>query len=484
MPVSHEPEKIVYNFTCLERDYSMNPFLPLNTRVLRVLAVIVPVLFWAGILGLRTILFQEHRDLGGDLFALLAIGIGASIFSFWIFRIVDLQAVETRKRAQQLRALHDAAIVLTTELDLNVVLQKVVDLARALGGAKYGALGVLGPDGNFIEQFFTSGITPEQRAQLGAPPRGHGLLGVLIHEGESIRIPEIEADPRSVGFPPNHPSMHALLGVPIRFKGRVIGDLYVTDKLGEDGVPTVFSPQDQEVLELFATQAAIAIENAQLYRQKQQLAVLQERERFGMDLHDGIIQSIYAIGLSLEDVEHQIPDEPPGAITRVHQAILGLNDVIRDIRNYILDLRPQRFQGRDLKRGLEELTRDLRANTFLNVELTADALEPNLLTPEQTVEILHVAQEALSNVRKHARASAVQVDLIRDADAVILTIEDNGVGMQSERRDGLGGNGLPNMRERARAAGGELAFEPGETAGTRVVLRVPVKRIGSITRIV
>lgn len=455
----------------------MNPFLPLSTRALRALAVIVPVGFWAGILVFRSIVFQESRTLPGDLFALLAIGVGASVFSFWIFRIVDLHEIEIQRRSQQLASLHNAAVTLTTELDLQIVLQKVVDLARALVGARYGALGVLNPDGVFIDQFITSGISPQERANMGAPPRGHGLLGLLIHQGEPIRIPEINDDERSVGFPPNHPPMHSLLGVPIRSKGRVIGDLYMTDKLNADGTTTVFSLQEQQVLEMFATQAAIAIENAQLYRQKQQLAVLQERERFGMDLHDGIIQSIYAIGLMLEDSETRIPTEPEDAAEHVHQAILGLNDVIRDIRNYILDLRPQRFQGRDLKRGLEELTRDFRANTFLKVDLTTDAIEAELLSPEQTVEILHVAQEALSNVRKHARASAVELDLVRDADAVVLVIQDNGIGMQDRRRDGLGGNGLPNMRERARAAGGEIQIEPGETKGTRIILRIPLERM-------
>ncbi len=457
----------------------MNHFRSLDTRVLRVLAVVLPVVFWMGVLVMRSMLFDEQRSLAGDVFALCAIGLGASVFSFWIFGIVDRQEQETRARAQQLASLHDAAVALTTELDLNVVLQKVVDLARALVNARYGALGVLGHDGQFIEQFITAGLSAEEREAMGVPPRGHGLLGVLIHHGTPLRIPNIAADERSVGFPPNHPPMQSLLGVPIRFKGRVIGQLYMADKLMPDDTVAIFSAQDQELLEMFATQAAIAIENAQLYRQKQQLVVLQERERFGMDLHDGIIQSIYAIGLTLEDVETRIPQEPQAAAEVVHHAILNLNDVIRDIRNYILDLRPQRFQGRDLKRGLEELTRDLRANTFLTVNLTADNLEPNLLTPEQTVEILHVTQEALSNVRKHARASQVELDLIRDADAVVLMIEDNGVGIQQGRRDGLGGNGLPNMRERARAAGGELAFEPGENGGTRIVLRIPTPLLGS-----
>lgn len=456
------------------QNYNMTSRFNLSTRALRWLAIIIPLVFWAGVLALRAILFPETRNLLATIYELVAIGIGATLFSFAIFQVVQEREEEIQRRSLQLAALHDAAIALTTELELQTVLQKVVDLAHDLVGARYGALGVLQPDGRYIEQFITAGITPEERAEMGALPRGHGLLGVLIREGTPLRIPNIDKDNRSVGFPPNHPPMHSLLGVPIRFKGRVIGDLYMTDKIGADGLQTVFTAQDQEVLEMFATQAAIAIENAQLYRQKQQLAILEERDRFGMDLHDGIIQSIYAIGLQLEDAESRIHAEPNQAASRTHQAILGLNDVIRDIRNYILDLRPQRFQGRDLKRGLEELTRDLRANTFLNVSLTADTLESNLLSPEQTVEILHVVQEAVSNVRKHARASQVELDLVRDADAIILTIEDNGVGIENVRPNPNGGNGLPNMRERARAAHGELMIVRGAERGTRVELRIPL----------
>ncbi len=452
----------------------MKLHLPLNNRALRLLAILLPVAFWSIVLLIRARVFQETTNLAGDVFSLAAIGIGATLLSLWIFGIVDEREAEIQRRSAQLAAMHDAAIALTTETDLSAVLQKVVDLSRGLVGAHYAALGVLDPDGQYIEQFITMGIEPEQRAKMGPLPRGHGLLGLLIREGKPLRVPEIARHPLSVGFPLFPPPMRSLLGVPIRSKGRVVGDLYMTDKRTPKGIVVSFTARDEEVLEMFATQAAIAIENAQLYRQQQQLAILQERERFGMDLHDGIIQSIYATGLILEDAETRVNNEPQAAAVRLHQAALGLNDVIRDIRNYILDLRPQRFQGRDLRAGLEELVRDFRANTFLNVILTADQIEPNLLSPEQTVEILHVAQEALTNVRKHARAAAVELDLVRDADAIVLTIEDNGIGLANAQRNSSSGNGLPNMSERAHAAGGALSIETIEPTGTRVSLRIPI----------
>jgi two-component system, NarL family, sensor histidine kinase DevS len=451
----------------------------MSTRNLRWVAIVGPVAFWAALLLLRAYLFQEVHTLEADIFSLFLIALGASLFSVWIFAVVDNREAEIRRRTEQLSALHAAALSLTTELDLFVVLQKVVDLSRTLVNAKYGALGVLDEKGSQIQQFITSGITAEERARLGAPPQGRGLLGLLISEGVPIRVGEIKGHPRSVGFPPNHPPMHSLVGVPIKSKGRVIGDLYLTDKLADaDGVETElteFSSDDQDLLEKFATQAAIAIENAQLYRQTQQLAVLQERERFGMDLHDGVIQSIYAIGLMLEDGQLRLPTEPEEANTRITQAIHGLNDVIRDIRNYILDLRPQRFQGRDLARGLDELARDLRANTFLNVRLNTEEIEPGALSEEQTVEILHILQETLTNVRKHARASSVDITMSRRDDHVHLTIEDDGVGLDSVRIHNSTGHGLHNMRERAHALGAEIQVEPGSRGGTRMTLSVPLE---------
>jgi two-component system, NarL family, sensor histidine kinase DevS len=449
----------------------------MSTRALRLIAIILPTAFWLLVLLLRTVLFAEQRTAQGDIFAIAAIALGAIVFANWIFRVIENRESEIKRRSEQLSSLHSAALTLTTELDLGTVLQKVIDLARPLVHAQYGALGVLDEKGEYITQFLTSGITLEQRAMMGVPPRGHGLLGALILEAKPIRLPEIAQDIRSVGFPSNHPEMHSFLGVPIRSKGKVIGNLYMTNKMKGAGIEAglvFFTELDQQVLEMFATQAAIAIENAQLYRQTQQLAVLKERERFGMDLHDGIIQSVYAVGLMLEDSLHRIGDEPSEAKNRIERAIHELNDVIRDIRNYILDLRPLRFQGRDLRRGLEELTRGLRANTLLNVSLHMDSMDVSQLSAEQTVEILHIVQETLTNVRKHARANNVDISLGREGADLWLRIKDDGIGFGDARAVESTGHGLKNMRERAMALHGEIHFERNGQRGTVVLLRLPL----------
>jgi len=175
-------------------------------------------------------------------------------------------------------------MVLASELSLEAVLQRIVELAVDLTGARYGALGVLTLDGRSIQDFITVGITPEERAALGDPPTGHGLLGALTREARPLRIPDIGADPRSVGFPPNHPPMTSLLGVRIIGRGTVFGNIYLTDKQGSE----MFDEEDERILVVLATQAAIAVENARLYdeterkgRELQRLQVIEERERIG-----------------------------------------------------------------------------------------------------------------------------------------------------------------------------------------------------------
>ena len=454
----------------------------MTTMTLRVLSIVLPILFWAAVLGIRTLVTGEARSLEGDSFALVTIGLGAAVFSSWVFGIVDRQASELKRRADQLDALREASLALTTELDMGLVLQRVVDRSRALVHTQYAALGVLDEQGKYIEQFITSGLDPAVRAQMGELPRGHGLLGALITDGTPIVIPQIGADPRSVGFPPNHPPMHSLLGVPIRSKGKVIGDLYWTDKLvqGKAGGPayTVFDQNDLRIAEMFATQAAIAIENAQLYRKTQQLAVLQERQRFGMDLHDGIIQSIYAIGLGLEEADLIVDPAASEAHMLIRQGLRGLNDVIRDIRNYILDLRPQRFQGRDLRSGLEELARELRANSLLSIEVDAEDWSGRGLPAEQTVELLHIAQEAMTNATKHARATRLIVSLGQEDGYLLLSIADNGRGLVLSQAKDKGGNGLRNMQERAAALGGDMQVESAPGRGARLEIRVPLQANG------
>ena len=183
---------------------------------------------------------------------------------------------ELEERNRQLEALNQAAIAIAGELSLDKVLQKIVDSARELVGAKYGAMGVSNADGQ-MEVFVYGGMTVEEAVKIAHLPRGLGLLGAIVREKRPIRVPSLEDDPRSVGFPQNHPTMVSFLGVPVLGGRQVLGNLYLTDKRGAPE----FTAADQEIVEMFAVHAAVAIQNARLYEQVSRLAVVEERARIG-----------------------------------------------------------------------------------------------------------------------------------------------------------------------------------------------------------
>jgi signal transduction histidine kinase len=268
--------------------------------------------------------------------------------------------------------------------------------------------------------------------------------------------------------------MTSFLGVPIISKGTLLGTLYLTDKIGAEE----FSEDDEQLIVMLAAHAAIAIENARLYQQVQRLAVLEERERIGMDLHDGIIQSIYAVGLMLEYSHLLLDEDPTAAKTKLTQAITSLNEVIRDIRNYILDLRPQRFQGRDLPGGLFEMIRAFRANTLIQADLRVETEGDLGLTQSQASGLFHVAQEALANVAKHSRARLVSVVLTRNGSQVTMTVQDDGRGFDRANVRAYEGHGLRNMEARARLLGGWLLVQSDIGKGTTVTVTVPIDVIG------
>jgi signal transduction histidine kinase len=366
-------------------------------------------------------------------------------------------------------AAFDASIrAMAGVLAVDRVLQVIVDRVRELVGAGYAALGIVDGEG-VIEQFITSGMSRLDRSLIGAPPRGHGILGLIIRENRSYRIADLTQDPRRHGFPPHHPEMHAFLGVPVTIRGRTIGNLYLTEKAGG------FSEADQQLVELFAGHAAIAMENARLHDQVQRLAIVEERERIGRDLHDGVIQSIYAVGLSLEDVPDLMVEEPAEASRRVERAIESLDQTIRDIRNFIFGLRPQLLDGVELVEGLAALADEFRVNTMVDVELRAgQEVDAVPLGPQRTLEVLSVVREALSNIARHAKATRAEVLVATTGgEGLTVTVSDNGMGFDPDAPRGLGHLGLANMDARMTGIGGRLAIESSRDRGTRIIVDVP-----------
>lgn len=370
--------------------------------------------------------------------------------------------------AAALNAVDEAARAIAGLLDVDEALQLIVERVRTLVGAHYAALGIVGTEDR-IERFITSGMPPHERKAIGPLPRGRGLLGLIIREQRSYRIPNIAAHPDSSGFPPNHPPMTSFLGVPVMSRGRSIGNFYLTDKAG----PAEFTPEDQRLVEVFALHAAIAIENARLHQQVADFAIVAERDRIGRDLHDGIIQSLYAVSLSLEDVPEIMASSPSEAEGRIDTAIDSLQSSIRELRNFIYGLRPETFDGADVPAGIVALTEQFRYNTLVDVDLDVDPDAARSLSPEHGAEVLQIVREALSNAARHSRARHLVVSLRAKGDGTELIVADDGVGFDASAAIPAGHQGLGNMQGRAEAIGATIRTESAVGEGTRIIVALP-----------
>lgn len=378
---------------------------------------------------------------------------------------IDIQFAE-----KALEALNQAALAIAAELDIDKVLQLIVDLGRDLVDSKFAALAVgdwrIHGTGD-VHRFIYSGMTSETVRAIGHWPRGKGLLGAVIHEQKVIRLSNISEDPRSSGFPEGHPTMTTFLGVPIIAAGETLGNLYLSDK--RDG--QLFTGADERLVEMLAAHAAVAIQNARLYSQVERLAILEERTRIGMDLHDGVIQSIYAVGLTLESTRLALPPEAEEASSLLGVAIEGLNEAIRDIRNFILDLRPRRFAG-DVQQGMAQLVREFQANTMVPVSVSIPEKLADLPLPLGRAIFL-TTQEALANVARHARAQKVKIVMYCTDQRVKLTIQDDGRGFDTANEALRVGHGLANMQARAEGLGGSFSLTSAPGQGTTIFIDLP-----------
>ncbi|GID32304.1 GAF domain-containing sensor histidine kinase [Paractinoplanes brasiliensis] len=536
-------------------------------------------------------------------------------------RVGDVMASRER-----LRSLLDAVVGIGTDLDLRSTLQRIVESACALVGARYGALGVIGADRTELADFITHGIDPAQHAKIGDLPHGRGVLGVLITDPKPVRLPDIRQHPDSYGFPPNHPPMHSFLGVPVRTHDQIYGNLYLTEKRdaeefsdddeeivvalaaaagvaidnarlyalarrrerwlaataeitgvllgtvrrrealtliarrarevtgaelalvmlydeensrytievaeGTDPVCTELvgrvvpvdthvvaefarekyraidnlraaadwpgpmpdgpamaaplagadtlhgvlivtqpigqSPTDEDAVQLplFAGQAALALERARAQEERQQLAVLEDRERIARDLHDVVIQRLFATGMHLQGAVHQAGKRE--VADRINTAVDDLDATIRDIRRSIFELRaPVGSSLRtELGETVEAATEALGFRPTVDTAGPIDSAVPDDLKPQ----LIAVLREALSNVARHAQATSVRVSVGAAGNEVVLRIEDDGTGFDPA----LARGGLVNMGERAHDLGGAFDVGPGTGGtGTLLVWRAP-----------
>jgi len=528
----------------------------------------------------------------------------------------------------------ESALVLASDLSLQVVLQRIIELAVKLTDARYGALGVLGADGR-LRDFITTGITAEERQAIGALPVGEGILGVLIKDAEPLRLRRIADDPRHVGFPPNHPTMHSFLGAPVKARGKVFGNIYLTEK---QGAPE-FDAEDEASVLVLATQAGVAIENARLYeeskrrgqwldavreitsamlagaeiddvlytvarrarelvdaststivtpaagtergpltvkvadgahaaelvglpvpmdgsvsgdvirsgratvladasrdertyqrmvalgnmgpmvlvplvirgqpfgslavanpiggrvfdeeavrlvatfadqasvaleygraqRELNRLGVLDERERIGRELHDGVIQSLFSVGMGLQATANRSGD--PEVESRVEAAVDEIDRAIRDLRNYIFGLRPGILADRQLEQALKDLAREFEEKSGVTTVTDIDGTVAAEIAP-RAADLVQLTREALSNVGRHAQATTCRVSLHREGDDAVLVIDDDGQGFDPAAP--RTGHGLRNLKDRGAAIGGRVAVESKAGEGTTVQIAIPI----------
>jgi signal transduction histidine kinase len=417
----------------------------------------------------RYMLASYLDTLGGRLVMDLVILVGGVFFFGAVFDMVSRMQKQLERQNRELLALHWAALDIYGEASLRTVLQKVVDQARQLLEAKYGAISVYDEKG-LVNEFIVSGMSEEQRDRIGAPPEGKGLLGLVLRQGQRLRVPDIGQDPRSAGFPEHHPDMHSLLAVPIVCKGPFRGNLYVTEK---KTLPE-FSDQDEHTLVRFATSAAIAIDNAHLNQKLRSLAVAEERVRIARELHDGMAQVLAYVNTKAQAVKAYLDkDKPDQASAQLEQLASAARDVYTDAREGIMALRTQVGPDEPFSEALQDYLKrwETQSGITAELEITTD-LD---ISPSIELQLLRIIQEALANARKHSGAKTVQVQLGQEDGFIVAGVEDDGSGFDPSIRSraAFPRFGLAIMRERAESIGGTLEIDTSPGRGTRVKIRVP-----------
>ena len=368
----------------------------------------------------------------------------------------------------KLRRVLEATLLVEADLELPALLRHVIGEALAMTNARYGALGVLNEDRTALAEFITVGLDPDEEERIGARPTGRGVLGLLISEPKPLRVARLGEHPESFGFPPNHPPMTSFLGVPIKVRDEVYGNLYLTDKIGW----SEFTSDDEALVGALAIAAGIAIENTRLHQRVQEVAIFDERDRLARDLHDTVIQQLFAVGLRLQSIAGTAT--APEEADRLRAVIADIDDTIRQVRTTIFELGldgTSQGSRASVLALVEELTPVLGFEVNTSIDGSVDAA----LSDEIVEHLLATLREALTNIGRHAEATRASVMLSVDSDMCRLQVLDNGHGV-NHGKDRAGGNGLGNMRRRAEKLSGSFEIETPDAGGTLLVWQVPIRQ--------
>jgi signal transduction histidine kinase len=366
-----------------------------------------------------------------------------------------------------LQRLLEATLLIESNLELPEVLRHVLEEACSMTGARYGALGVLDEDKRSLAEFLTLGLSAEQERAIGPRPTGRGVLGLLIADPKALRLGDISGHLASAGFPANHPPMASFLGMPIKVRDEVYGNLYLTEKERSEE----FTEDDIAVTEALALAAGIAIENARLHERVRRSAVFEDRDRMARDLHDTVIQRLFGLGLTLQGIAARFP---ASAARQLEDLVSDLDEVIAQVRSTIYEL-GMGDRSRGVRDDILGLVSELHDVVGFDAPVTFDGPLDTLVTPQLREQLLAIVREALTNVGKHAHATRASVHLDVDEGTCRLMIRDNGVGMGARSGAAGGGLGLPNLRRRAEKLGGTFVIHDSPGGGTVLTWQVPLQ---------
>jgi signal transduction histidine kinase len=369
-----------------------------------------------------------------------------------------------------LKAVSDAMLAVAAEQSVEDVLQRLVHSARELASARFAALGLPDGEGGF-RRFLTSGMSDELVASLGPLPRQHGVLGAMLETRVAHRTADIHEHPRFRGWwPSGHPDMRSFMGVPIVAPQGVIGAFYLTEKIGGPD----FTDEDEELIELLAAHAAIAIANARLYEETRELSVHAERNRLALELHDAVSQKLFGLVLNAEAAGTLLESDPDAARAQVGKLQTLAKEALDELRSLMFELRPPDLERDGLDGTLRKHVDVLRhlQDAEIELDLAIVQAEPPA-DPARDREVLRIAQEALQNALRHAGAKRIAVRLRGNEAGLVLEVADDGAGFDPDA-PGLRSRrlGLTSMEERAERLGGWLEIRSAPGAGTTVRLEV------------
>ena len=410
----------------------------------------------------------EFNEDDEKIIQMLAAYAAAAIQNARLYKHLKERDVALTRRSEDLTLMNDFASTLTASLELDEILNKTLALVMNYMKVEAGEIFLLEDDQKTLRLVLHRGQAAEAFWTRNRFKMNEGFIGLVAKNREPIISHNLANEAHFLRDSVVKAGFRQIACIPLESTENMVGVLSVATRS-----KSPIDERDIRLLTAVANWAALAIENARLHQNARRLAILEERERIGMDLHDGIIQSIFGVGLSLENISHLVKENPQKAQEGIKHSIDDLNQTIRDLRSYILDLRPRQLNGEGLMDGLRRLLTEYRAHTLSEAVLTGPKEPLDDMPQNHVLAMFHICQEALANAAKHAAAKHLEVSVWVTSDRVLMEIQDNGRGFEMEKMNSSIGHGLANMQTRARNVGGEVDISSSRNEGTTVLAWVP-----------